>query len=224
MSKQAQRRRKGRPKAGEGGLDRGHVFAEALAMLEAEGLAALTMRRLADRLGVSAMALYNHVADKDDLLRGVAEAMVDQAGFAGDEPDWRDRIAACFRELRRVCRAHPEAVRLLETLESPPLKVFRPLEITLGALAEIGIEGEDALCAFYLLTNFTLGQASYEARGPFEGLDPRGRAATGDLARAEIPAGADWDFDRAYDFGLRTILVGLAANAAARAPPDTLSG
>ena len=203
------RRGQGRPKLGESSLDRAQVFAEALALLEEEGLGSLTMRRLADRLGVSAMALYNHVADKDDLLRGIAEALLHQAVFRGDKGDWRERITNCFRELRRVCVAHPEAVRLLETLEVPPANVFRPLQITLSALDDIGISGDDALRAFYLLTNFTLGQASYEARGPFKGLDPRGHIAVGEFARRAISADADWDFDQAFEFGLSTILAGL---------------
>ena len=197
------RRGQGRPKLSESGLDREQVFAEALAILEEEGLSSMTMRRLANRLRVSAMALYNHVANKKDLLRGVAEALLDQAAFSDIEDDWSDRIRGCFRELRRVCVAHPGAVRLLEALETPPAKVFRPMQITLSALRDVGISGDDALRAFYLLTNFTLGQASYEVRGPFKGLDPRGHVT------GAIVADEDWDFDQAFEFGLTTILAGL---------------
>jgi hypothetical protein len=82
-------------------------------------------------------------------------------------------------------------------MAEPPQAVFLPMQITLGALADIGIEGDDAMRAYYLLVNFTLGQTAYEVHGPFEGL--------------EAPSGAAWDFDRAFEFGLRTILAGLAA-------------
>lgn len=204
-----QGRQRGRPKVGETGLDRKQVFAEALLMLEKDGLGSMTMRRLADRLKVSPMALYNHVSNKEDLLQGVAETLLDHAEFSGAGSDWRDRIKICFRELRLLCRTHPEAVRLLETLEKPPSKVFRPIEITLGAVEEIGIRGENALRAFYLLMNFTLGQASYEARGPSKGLDPRAREEFSGTGRVET----QWNFDHAFEFGLKTILSGLESNA-----------
>lgn len=210
MADRTGQKRRGRPRIGDDGLTREHVFKEGLALLADQGLSALTMRRTADRLGVSAMALYNHVPNKAGLLQGVAEALMDQATFIGDEVAWNDRIVSCFRELRRVCRTHPEAVRLLETMQSPPARVFRPIEITLGALQEIGLGGDDALRAFYLLTNFTLGQASYEARGPFEGLDPKRRISAGDSVPVATSAETDWDFDRAFEFGLATIMTGLA--------------
>jgi AcrR family transcriptional regulator len=177
------------------------------------------MRRLAERLGVSPMALYNHVSDKQDLLQGVARLLLDQASFAGDHSDWRERIRACFRELRNACLAHPGATRLLEVADVAPVSVFRPMEITLAALAEIGMEPQDALRAYFLLTNFTLGQVSYEVRGPFKDLDPR-EALRGErlhdagFTHVERAASLEsWDFESAFEFGLSVILAGLEERA-----------
>ena len=83
------------------------------------------------------------------------------------------------------------------------------MEITLEALKTIGLDGDDALRAFYLLVNFTIGQAFYEARGPSKGLVPRWIFAD---QRDESASGpARWDYDEAFEFGLTTILAGLSS-------------
>jgi TetR/AcrR family transcriptional regulator, tetracycline repressor protein len=204
-----------RQRSRRGALTRGRVLAEALILLDRDGFDALTMRGLAQHLGVSPMALYNHVSDKQDLLQGVARLLLDQASFTSDDPDWRERIRACFRELRNVGLAHPSAPRLLEVAGVAPLSVFRPMETTLAALAEIAMDRQDALRAYFLLTNFTLGQVSYEVRGPFKDLDPREalrsqRLHDAGFAHVERAASFEnWDFDSAFEFGLSVILAGL---------------
>jgi TetR/AcrR family tetracycline transcriptional repressor len=191
------------------------VLQRALALVDREGLDSLTMRRLAQALKVSPMALYNHFAGKDELLRAMAEHLAQQIDFSCDHPDWRERIWYCFRSLRAVVRAHPASVRLMEALEEPPLAIFRPLDLTLQALGEAGVTGDDAFRVYFLLTNFTLGQASYEVRGPFKGMDPasaltQGRLGGGAFEHIERSlAFDDWDFDEAFEFGLSVILRGV---------------
>lgn len=188
-------------------------------MLDREGLQALTTRRLAKHLKVSPMALYNHVSSKQDLLQGVARSFLDQLKFSTDHLDWRERIRACFRELRSACLEHPGAARLLESMDDPPLSVFRPMEITLAALHEVSITPEDAVRAYFLLMNFVLGQVSYEIRGPFKGLDPAEALGKPRFKEAGLPhieravRHDDWDFDAAFEFGLTTILTGLSVIA-----------
>jgi TetR/AcrR family transcriptional regulator, tetracycline repressor protein len=208
-------RKRPRVRATRGALTRERVIAEALVLLDQTGIEELTIRGLAQHLGVSPMALYNHVADKEDLLQGVAEKFLAGMAFSNDHPDWRERIRICFRELRSACLAHPQAVRLLETIKRPPLAVFQPMEITLAALAEAGIGGQQAVQAFFLLMNFLLGQLSYEVRGPFRGLDPAEairseRLRGAGLSHVENAVSPDqWNFDSAFEFGLATILDGL---------------
>jgi AcrR family transcriptional regulator len=196
------------------------VLSAAVALLDREGPDALTMRRLAAGLQVSPMALYNHFASKKDLLRNVAEHLVGQTQFSSDHEDWRERIRFCFRGLRSVILAHPGAVRLMESLEEAPLAVFSPMEVTLAALETAGLTGEAALRSYFLLTNFTMGQVSYEVRGPFDSLDPSKALASGHLrgegfSHIEAAAQAErWDFDAAFEFGLSTIIAGLERVAA----------
>jgi AcrR family transcriptional regulator len=174
------------------------------------------MRRLAEHLKVSPMALYNHAADKNDILQGVAQNILGQMSFADKDPDWRERIKICFREIRNVYLKHPSVVRLLETMDDPPLSVFRPMEITLKALKEAKLSPEDTVRANFLLMNFVLGQVSYEVRGPSRGLDPAETAKSGKLKESSFAhiVGAvsfeRWDFERAFEFGLSTILEGLS--------------
>lgn len=233
MNEHAHRRAAGRPRASEAGLTRERVLAEALVLLDREGLRTLTMRRLADHLGVTPMALYNHVSDKADLLLGVAETLFASADFSSAHPDWRDQLRACFREMRRVCRAHPEVLRLIEVVEAPVAAVFTPLAITLTALSGLALDDDDALRAYFLLVNFTLGQVTYEVRGPYTGVDLRAAQRWPEAIATRLPDVADaapqpdWDFDAAFEFGLTTIIAGLEtsrreAGSARRAP--TTSG
>jgi TetR/AcrR family tetracycline transcriptional repressor len=197
------------------GLTRERVLAKALVVIDREGLDALTMRRLADELGVTPMALYNHVRDKQDLLQGIAANLLDQVNFSSDDPDWRGRIRAGFRELRRACLAHSGAIRVMEAVEVAPLSIFGLLEVTLAALDEIGMSAEVAMRSFTLLSNFTLGLVSYELRGPFKALDPvEARHAhrfgdAGFVHTERVAAFDNWDFDRAFEFGLNVIISGL---------------
>ena len=207
------KRARGRPR--QDVLNRDRVLAEALALLDREGPDALTMRHLAGVLNVSPMALYNHVRSKKDLLRSVAEHLVGQVEFSSDHRDWRERIRICFRRLRGVILAHPGALWLMDSVEEAPLAVFSPLEVTLAALHEAGLTGEPALKSYFLLANFTLGQVSYEVRGPSKTLDPATALASGRLQGAGFEhieraiAFEHWDFDSAFEFGLSAIIAGL---------------
>ena len=197
------------------GLNRARVLSEALALADREGPEALTMRGLADHLGVSPMALYNHVSSKKDLVQGLADHLVNQVDFSCDGLGWADRIRACFRRLRDTCLAHPSAIRLMETVEVAPVSVFRPMEITLAALAEAGISPADAVKGYCLLIGFTMGQVTYEIRGPFQSLDAgealrRRRITGGDFANIERSVSLEgWDFNASFEFGLSVVLAGL---------------
>ncbi len=106
-------------------LTRERILAEALIILDRDGLEALSMRRLAARLRASPMALY-----RQDLLQGIARDLIAGVDFSCQNPDWRKRIRACFRALRNACLAHPCAVHLIETIETLPASIFEPMEIT----------------------------------------------------------------------------------------------
>jgi TetR/AcrR family tetracycline transcriptional repressor len=215
---------RGRPPAGSAvALSRDRLVLEALALLDRHGAQAFSLRRLAEHLGVTPMAIYNHVNGKRDLLQAVAEHVVSGVSYPSSGKDWQDIIRRCFRSLRRACLAHPGAVPLIESAEVLPAAIFRPLEITLTLLEAAGLSPRAALRAYFLLVTFTLGQASHQIRGWGRGVDPGAAIDDGRLSRERFPAtlravGVEaWDFDASFEFGLSIILAGLDTQRKARA-------
>ncbi len=202
-------------------LTRERVLTEARRQLDEHGLDALSMRALAQRLGVSTMAVYNHVSSKQDLIQGIAQTVVQELHVPSGDGDWCQRLRVCFRALRKICLANPRSIPLIESAEVLHPAIFRPMEITLAALQEVGIDLQEAMRAYFLLTNFTMGQVSYEIRGPFRGLDPaeavrRRIILPGDFPLVVKTASAGvWDFDAAFEFGLEIIIEGLKTRAGA---------
>ena len=174
------------------------------------------MRLLAAELGVTPMALYNHVGGKLELLRNVAGQMLAEIEFDNGTQDWRERVAGCFQALRAACLRHPGAARLLEVDGVAPAAVFAPMQVAVVALTDAGLSATDALRAYFTLIALTLGQAGYQARGPVAALEPGPAAETGRLddKLAEIIGPSlenAWDFDAAFEFGLKLILDGIEA-------------
>jgi TetR/AcrR family transcriptional regulator, tetracycline repressor protein len=185
-------RRTGRP-----ALNRERVVKAALEMLDRDGLERFSLRRLAGHLGVTPMAVYNHVSSKRALLRAVAEHVVLSVKYRTAGGDWRAAVRGCFRALRKTCLAHPGAVLLVESAETLSASIFRPLETTLIALQGAGLSSKDALRAYFLLTTFTLGQVSYQIRGWARGV--------------EAISSKRSEFDASFEFGLSVIIAGLDA-------------
>jgi TetR/AcrR family transcriptional regulator, tetracycline repressor protein len=191
----------------------------ALEMLDQDGVERFSLRRLAEHLGVTPMAVYNHVSGKQALLRAVAQYVVTGAKYRAVHRDWRAAVRDCFRTLRRTCLAHPGAVPLIESAELLPPSIFRPMEITLTALEGAGLSSRSALRAYFLLTTFTLGQVSYQIRGWGRGVDPAAAIRDDRLERDAFPAvvhavsSKAWDFDASFEFGLSVIVAGLQSAA-----------
>jgi len=197
-------------------LTRRILVEQALILLDQEGLEHFSMRRLAEHLGVTPMALYNHASSKQDLLQGVADAVIEEVQYPPEQEDWRETIQGCFRALRHACLAHPGAVPLVESAKVLPAAIFRPMEITLTALQRAGFKPADAMLAYSLLTTFTFGQVSYQIRGWSRGVDAAAAVREGRIAATTFPAivqaisQGDWDFDASFEFGLSVILAGLS--------------
>jgi AcrR family transcriptional regulator len=201
-------------------LDRERVVAAALALVDRDGVERFSLRRLAAGLGVTPMAIYNHVQGRRDLLQAVADRVVAGVAYPAASRDWRRTLRGCFRALRHACLAHPGAVPLIESADALPAAVFRPMEITLTALRAAGLPPRDALRAYFLLTTFTLGQVGYQTRGWSRGVDAAAALAAGRVAPEAFPAVAraaagrgGWSFDAAFELGLEVIIAGLAQRA-----------
>lgn len=176
-------------------LTRDMVIQAGLQLIDRANVEAVTMRGLAKELGVTPMALYNHFSNKRELLRAVAAHVIDGADFDGGHANWQDQLRHCFRTLRNGCLQHPGMPRLLEIEGAAPTSVFAPMDVAVTALKRAGLDRVDSLRTYFLLVDFTFGQADYQTRGPFPDLEP-----------AEAPT---WDFDASFDFGLTLIITGV---------------
>ena len=138
--------------AREGPLSRAELFDRALAIADAEGLEALSMRRLAREAGVEAASLYHHLPNKSALLDGMVARMRSEMRLPDPLPeDWRELLRAIFLEYRRVLAAHPNLMSLAgRRVESDP-------DSGLVNLVRRGFEPEDAVELWQSLLAFTVG-------------------------------------------------------------------
>jgi AcrR family transcriptional regulator len=123
-------------KAGRKPLTRESIVTAALELVDAGGLEALSMRALGAKLGVQAMSLYNHVANKDAVLDGLHERLIMQIELDAGAADWIEALRSAVRSYRAVARAHPQAFVLLATRPlTTPQEVLRvaPLFEQIGA-------------------------------------------------------------------------------------------
>ena len=144
-------------------LTRERVLRAALQIVDAEGVEALSMRRLAHDLDREAMSLYRYAASKAALLDGVVELVLSELVIDSDAQDWREELRQLARDYRRLALAHPHTVALLVTRPlSTPLGrrapgVLRPLEDFLQLLVNAGFSAAQALHAYRLFFGFLTG-------------------------------------------------------------------
>ena len=139
-------------------LTRLRIVELALDIIDAEGLPALNMRRLAATAGVKPMSLYHHFPNKDAILGAVAESIA--AAALGDQRaagSWQERTRLLFFGLYELVQAHPRALPLITTgvLRTPSGR--RWMEELMGVLLEAGFTPDDAARVYHLLGAFTLG-------------------------------------------------------------------
>src|SRR5262249_59561693 len=97
-----------RQNAPEGGLTSDRIVAAGITIADAEGMGAVSMRRVASEVGVATMSLYRHIEDKDDLLLQMMDAVLAEATLPPDPPPgWRARVEIAARLYWDACRRHP---------------------------------------------------------------------------------------------------------------------
>jgi len=139
-------------------LTRDEIFAAALAIIDAEGVAALSMRRLARELGVEAMSIYHHVRDKQALLAGVVDLSVRTEAPAPPRPGarWQDVVTAVVLAFRRTLIAHPNVLPLMVAHPpTSPASMAAHVETPLRFFLANGLAEKDA--ARLLEALFALG-------------------------------------------------------------------
>jgi len=150
-------------------LTRDSVVAEALAIISADGAAALSMRALATRLGVVPAALYHHVRSKDQLHDLILDAVLAEVNCQAD-PDlpWNGQVTALARRLRAVLEGHPGIAALLKTRDPLSPHSLAVAEAFLAPLHQAGLPGRQAGLAFRLVYDYTVGFALSDPTSPGE--------------------------------------------------------
>ena len=115
------------------------------------------MRRLADRLGISAMTPYRYFATKDELLSALAQRRLRDLDPPSADLPWQEQVAAVFRATHRLFLEHPELAEIAARQHLNAVAADRTAEVVFGALRRAGLDAEQAVHAFHALTSFTVG-------------------------------------------------------------------
>jgi AcrR family transcriptional regulator len=152
-------------------LKRERVLDAALAVAEREGLQRLSMRQVAAELGVSPMALYRHVRNKDDLLDGLVERLLAELELPEQSLPWDERLRSLAGELRALSHRRPELFGLLLQRRAVGEDATRARQVALEALRDSGLDDQAAGRIERLLSTVVMGFALSEATGRFQGID-----------------------------------------------------
>ena len=169
-------------------LTRQRIVEEAVALLDDEGPESLSMRRLASRLGVSPMSLYHHVADKAELVDGIAEHLMSQLEVPAESVPWESAVRTMATSFRSLTHQHPAAFRVLLGQERPAA-MLRTAETVVARFVAAGFDEMSALTTFRVVVRFLLGSVMVES-------SPR-------LPMAEL--------DDTFERGLEVLIAGVAA-------------
>jgi len=212
-------------------LTREKVLDAAMALASVDGLDGLSMRRLARTLGVEAMSLYNHVANKTDLLDGIAERVFAQVEPADPAMPWAQRVRATVLNLYRALSRQPVVPLALVTDRANPTSAaaLKPFDDITGALYEAGFDDVAVRQALNGLTSLlfgallsaTLGFTRESARRPdagqidpyLRGVDPAELPNFGRLLPTLGAAEPEHDFAHALDLLLRGLVAAVPDRA-----------
>jgi AcrR family transcriptional regulator len=193
----------------------------AVALADRDGLAGLTMRSLGAELGVEAMALYKHVANKDEILAGMVELVLGQIDVPDEGTPWRDAMWARAHSSLSVFRAHPWAIGLLQS-QPPTVAVLQHHDRVFGILRAGGFTPLGTSIAFAVLASYVYGYVVQEASFQFttsdelheatsqvlETFDPAAYPHLAELA-TEVILQPGYTYADDFDLGLKVVLDGL---------------
>lgn len=207
-----------------GPLTRERVLSRAVALADRDGLESVSMRRLAKACGVEAMSLYNHVANKDDLIDGMVDTVFGEIEVPSDV-DWRTAMRRRAISVREALLRHRWAIGMMESRagarpERMP-ESMRVHDAVMGCLRESGFPFEMAVHAYSVQDAYIYGFLLQEKTMPFETPEESGEIVAAQAQSAafqefpylmevatELPK-RGYDYATEFEFGLDLILDGL---------------
>jgi len=167
-------------------LNRDQVLSTAIALADDAGIEMLTMRRLGDELGVEAMSLYNHVANKEDLLNAMVDAVFNEIELPSHNDDWKTAIRKRSVSFRAALSRHPWATGLKDSGTNPGPATLRHHDRVIGTLRNAGFSVAMAAHAFSAVDSYIYGFAMQEKSLPFHTEEET--AAMAHIMLAQLPA------------------------------------
>jgi AcrR family transcriptional regulator len=149
-------------------LSRQRVLRAAVAHADAGGLEALTMRQLAEMLQVAPMALYRHIAHKDDLIDAMIEVVFSEIGLPSGGADWKTAMRERALSLRDIPARHRWAIGLMESRRHPGPANLRHHDAVIGKLRAAGLDIAMAAHAYSVLDSYIYGFATTKMNLPFD--------------------------------------------------------
>ncbi|MGH3875563.1 MAG: TetR/AcrR family transcriptional regulator [Actinophytocola sp.] len=205
-----------------GRLNRDRVLRAAVALADASGIESLTMRKLGVELGVEAMSLYRHVANKGDLVDGMIDIVFGEIDLPADGTAWRPAMRARAISARAAMSRHRWAVGRMESRTTPGAATLRHHDAVLGILRAAGFSVPLAAHAYSVLDSYIYGFAIQEPSLPFEAGDDMAKVTQAIMARfasGEYPHLTEiavehvlqpgYDYGDEFEYGLDLILDGL---------------
>jgi AcrR family transcriptional regulator len=203
-------------------LTRERVLRVALAHADAGGLEALTMRKLAEELGVAPMALYRHVANRDDLVDGMVDIVFGEIDLPSAGDDWRAAMRQRAISVRDVLSCHRWAIGLMESRANPGPANLRHHDAVIGSLRAAGFDMAMVAHAYSVLDSYIYGFALTKMNLPFESGDDVAEIAQTMLEPfpvdeypnlvafiTEHAMKPGYDYGDEFEYGLDAILDGL---------------
>ena len=213
-------------------LTRGEIVAQALDLLDAEGFDGLSMRRLADRLGIKAASLYNHVKDKQELLGLMADAISAEIPDVNPAASWRRELERMAGNVRRVLLQRRDGARVLAATFPAGPNRLRLIEQLLATLRRAGFTRAAVADLTYILNSYVVGfvldETSGRPAGRTDAADARRMREAGRAWFKSLPADryptivsladelVDAPADRRFTIGLRALLDGFASKRVRR--------
>jgi AcrR family transcriptional regulator len=198
------------------------VLQTAISRADQGGLEALTMRSLADELGVAPMALYRHVASKEDLVDAMIDVVFGEIGLPSGGADWKNAMRQRAMSLRGVLARHRWAIGLMESRRSPGPANLRHHDAVIGKLRAAGFSVEMTAHAYSLLDSYIYGFALTKMNLPFDASDDIGAVAQSMLEPfpvneypnlveflSEHVLKPGYDYADEFEYGLDLVLDGL---------------
>ena len=188
-----------------GRLNRDRVLRAAVALADASGIESLTMRKLGVELGIEAMSLYNHVANKVDLLDGMIDCVFEEIDLPADGIDWKSAMRRRAVSAREVLSRHPWATGLMESRSTPGPATLRHHDAVIGVLRSAGFSIPMVAHAYSVLDSYIYGFALQTPNLPFDTTaDVTGGAAA--LAQGIMARFASGEYPHLTEFTVEHVL------------------